>query len=145
MQDKLQCPREPQFIEMYSALGDRVKQDRIRASTPNVYHCPFLKESEMACLELPESAAALGDLAPGVVCPNNPYVKHAGLLEQVEDYAILVDRAMTVYAEHELGFYRDLSEMSPEEYEMLLISRNAIQEYQAELNRRMAEEKQLNG
>jgi hypothetical protein len=51
----LECEVEPNFIELYEVLGDKEKQDQIRAAHPEVAHCPELQMSPNACMGCPKN------------------------------------------------------------------------------------------
>ena len=73
------CPREAQFHELYEAIGNKEKQDRIREEAER-RPCYILLQNPNACDCLPED---IGTVKAGQPCPNNPYDREAQLLSDL--------------------------------------------------------------
>jgi len=87
------CVREPDFQEIYSVLGNREAQDRIRDANPGVKHCHLLiKNSPSYCTS----------------CPNNPYLNTAlaGKIKHVEEYGPLAQEILGLYSLSRSGVVR---------------------------------------
>lgn len=98
------CPDEPQFHEMFAALGDREAQEEIRLSHPDVAHCGKLEVNAKACNG----------------CPLNPMKpEKLAKRERIEDGMPLIDAAVTLEEQARLGL---LSLQSITSQEMILLT-----------------------
>jgi hypothetical protein len=103
----MQCPLEPQFNELYEVLGDKAAQDAIRKANPTEQHCPKLRANPKACIN----------------CDNNPHEnpKLRKQTECLEKYGYLLEDGKRLLNLSELGFLRDLDQLTPEGYLVLTI------------------------
>ena len=107
----MSCPLEPQFNELYEVLGDKAAQDEIRKRHPRNPHCPKLRANPKACIG----------------CKNNPY-ENPELLKRtecLEKYGYLLEDGKRLLTLSELGFLRDLDQLTPEAYLLLTIMHEA--------------------
>ena len=132
LQDKaagiVKCVREPDFVELYGAIGDRWRQDEIREGNREQRHCRWLADDANACDVFPE---AIGD-AKGAPCPNNPYHgPDAKLITRLEDQWQLIEAAHYIADLSALGKLPDLDALTPAEYHVARIMRQheLAQEY----------------
>jgi len=132
LQDKaagiVKCVREPDFVDLYGAIGDRKRQNEIREANREQRHCRWLADDAHACDVFPE---AIGD-AKGAPCPNNPYHgPDAKLIAQMEDQWPLIESAHYIADLAALGKLPDLDALTPAEYHVARIMRQheMAQEY----------------
>ena len=109
------CPREPDWSELYAILGDKTKQDEIRARNPEARHCKLLLGNPRACHG----------------CPHNPYGKedHGAGLEILHGNSDAVERALWLEQTNRSGLL-SISEMDPAEIEATRIVQEEIERQQ---------------
>jgi len=98
------CPDEGSFFEMYEALGDRERQERIREDSPGVHHCSMLKVSANACIG----------------CQKNPVREKSPEdvrrdREVIEENIPVLEHMIAICEYIRMGFVYDLKEISPDE------------------------------
>ena len=85
---------------------------------PDSHHCQWLQESPSACDELPRD---IGGAKKGCPCPNNPFVKHADLIEANVDNSIIVQEARRWEALIDLGIIPDLEKLSEIQFQFAAV------------------------
>lgn len=123
--EKNKCPREPNFHELYQALGDHEAQMKIWENSDS-RPCFILMRHARACEELPESFEP--ELA-GKPCPNNPIVQHAELLDAFRIAAPLLEYARNIEDLCELT-RMDPDTMCPYDWQIARIMRQGSRERQ---------------
>lgn len=94
-------------MAMYEVLGNRDKQEAIRAANPEVQHCELLEISANACLG----------------CKHNPLPEDAQDAKAlVEADRPLIMRALDLADAHELGAV-EAGRLSPADYLLLMLAK----------------------
>ena len=127
------CVREPDFHLLYSALGDRGKQDLIRSANPEVKHCKFLLQSSDACNCLPSSAGEYETQK----CPNNPHSSHKEIIDAIEEHAALISEAQRLGDEIDMGLLPGAEGITPEQFEIARIMKKHRRMRELEMQARM--------
>ena len=109
------CVREEDFVAMYSAIGDKDRQDNIRLSHPDANHCRWLKKHPNSCDCLP-GGFGFEEKYVGKPCPNNPYETHSDVFEALEDRADLLNPAFYLGDLAELGMLPPVDKLLPQEF-----------------------------
>lgn len=78
---------EPNFYELYAALGDRDAQEAIREKHEDVKHCPMLRFNANACTG----------------CANNPYERDGAPVAHLQAARPILEEAMRLHDLAELG------------------------------------------
>lgn len=107
------CENEISFPELYAVLGDSWRQDEIRRSTPQGPHCNYLKRSPNICADCP--------------IDQNPYLGDEGrdgdLYRAYEEHSDWIPDAEEFWELHQLGLGKDVEQLSPDEFEVLVAMR----------------------
>jgi hypothetical protein len=110
------CNREPQFHELYRHLGNKAKQDEIRARSEG-RPCFILMRDPAAksCNCLPKD---IGIAKAGEPCPNNPYHRNADLYDELVGASSVIEMARYYETLSEIGGI-DADSVLPEEWVLI--------------------------
>lgn len=104
------CENEPNFAELFKALGDFDKQEEIRKENPDVTHCEMLLMDPNAC--------------DG--CKLNPTRNREGYSHSKDTkfFTPLIERTLELYDYVEMGLINDLNKVTPLEALLLRVVHN---------------------
>jgi hypothetical protein len=126
------CQREASFIELYSLLGNTEAQEAVRERDNNKLHCPYLRRDPNACESLP---AGIDGIEPGSTCPHNVYVHQQEKFTARDAVIDTVDRLVRIAGLAEFNLYTE-SELDPLTATELLVTKNELERFRAEREKR---------
>jgi len=124
--EKFKCQREGAFSELFAALEDKEKQDKIRNRASNVKHCRWLRKDANACACFSEEILDKDGnptVHKGAPCPNNPIHKHSEVYEMENDNLSVISEVRTYEDMIWLGVLPSIEELTPAEFAVCSVLR----------------------